>query len=174
MQDVIGDGADTLALAQGFARYAKPDYRYMFVLQGKDMYEVLHCLRVVSNSVWAVYITTLGIPRHLTTTINLHFRVNLLEFLLNEQVDKQFDLHFLGGSPWMREVVLLAELAQGSPGVRGIDTSTPIYMGARGLDIAKDEYIRRPDDYFDLTFDHTMIEENVNTYLDWAQYNASV
>jgi len=156
IQDVMGSGNDTLAMAQGFARYAQPDYRYMFVLQGTSMQEVLHSLRVVSNSTWAMYVTSIGIPRHLST-IDKYFRVNFLEFLLTEQFDKQFDFHFLGAHSWMKEIVLLAELAEGRVGIRGLDTSLPIYMGLLGLDLTKNRYVTRPQDFFDTTYTREMI-----------------
>ena len=170
--DTIGDPNETLAKAMGFTRFAMPSkYQYMFVLQGRNMDEVLQCLRTVHKSVWASYITTLGIPRHFATTINKHFRVNFFEFLLAEAFDEVFEIHFLGANNWIREAVLLAELADGRPNVRGLDTSLPIYMGLEGSYIGKEEYVKRPNAYFDIARDDPMIQKNVDTYLEWAMYD---
>ena len=169
--DTLGDANETLAQAQYFARFARPDYQYMFVLQGKTAEEVFFALKALDNGNMFSYITTIGIPRHLDS-IDKMFRTSLAEFMIMENFNHRYDIHFLGASPWMREFVMLAETVYRQDGFRGIDTSLPIYMGLEGRSIRlPDAYIKRPDDFFNRADDNTMqIKENIYTYLQWALY----
>lgn len=166
--DTMGDSKDTLAKAQGFARYAEPDYKYMFVLQGSSPQEVMQCLYTIDNSPWAVYITTLGIPRHLGD-IHKWFRISLLEQLLQLEFHNRYEIHFLGSTKWSREVVILSEMAYGHENIRGIDTSYPVYIEQ---DIRAAEWMPRPRDYFHSSRSSAQQFENVHRYLDWAMYDA--
>ncbi len=169
--DTLGDANETLAQAQYFARFARPDYQYMFVLQGKTADEVLFCLRNLDNGNMFSYVTTIGIPRHLYN-INKHFRQTLTEFMIKEHFNDKFDIHFLGANKWTSEVFTLAEITKGLDGFRGIDTSLPIYMGLEDIDIKYLRgYIERPADYFTRSDDNPeTIEANIKTYLLWANY----
>ena len=169
--DTMGDANDTLAKAQYFARYATPEHQYMFVLQGKTVEEVMFCLNNLDNGAMFSYVTTIGIPRHLHD-IDKNFRLNLTEHLIKEAFNDKFEIHFLGASSWMREVVVLAEAVQYVENFRGIDTSMPIYMGLEGFKITEQfPWIPRPDDFFDRTDDNEeLILDNIATYLDWALY----
>lgn len=168
--DIMGDANDTLALAQSFARYAQPEYQYMFVLQGKTPEEVMFCLRALDNGNMFVYVTTIGIPRHLFK-INKYFRQTLTDFMIKEHFNDKFEIHFLGANEWMGEVFSLADIVKGLDGFRGIDTSLPIYMGLENLNINIDDYIERPTNFFTRSDDSPgMIEANIETYLTWARY----
>ncbi len=165
--DTMGDANDTLAKAQYFARYAQPEYQYMFVLQGKTVEEVMFCLNNLDNGAMFSYVTTIGIPRHLHK-IDKNFRLNLTEHLIKEAFNDKFEIHFLGASSWMREAVVLAEAVQYVENFRGIDTSMPIYMGLEDRYINVDRYMSRPDNFFDRTDDNKAVQANIDTYLDWA------
>jgi len=169
--DTLKDGNDTLAKAQYFARYAKSEHQYMFVLQGNTVEEVMFCLKALEHGNMFSYITTIGIPRHFHD-IGKNFRVQLTEYMIEEHYNDKFYIHFLGASSWMREAVLLAETVQGLPNFRGIDTSMPIYMGLEGFKIADQfPWRSRPSNYFTRSDDNKkLIEENIETYLDWALY----
>ncbi len=169
--DTMKDGNDTLAKAQYFARYAKPEHQYMFVLQGNTVEEVMFCLKALDNGNMFSYVTTIGIPRHFYD-IGPRFRVQLTEYMIEEHFNDKFYIHFLGGSPWKREVVMLAELADGLPNFRGIDTSMPIYMGLEGHSIATQAWMPRPENFFTRSDDNGMITANIDTYLDWALYGS--
>ncbi len=172
--DTMGDANDTLAKAQYFARYAQPEYQYMFVLQGKTVEEVMFCLNNLDNGAMFTYVTTIGIPRHFHK-IDKNFRFNLTEHLIKEAFNDKFEIHFLGASSWMREVVILAEAVQHIENFRGIDTSMPIYMGLEGFHI-NDQFpwIPRPENFFNRTDDNAkLVQGNIDTYLDWALYEES-
>ena len=168
--DTIGDANDTLAKAQYFARYAQPEFQYMFVLQGSTSEEVMFCLRALDNGNSFSYITTIGIPRHLYS-IDKHFRSTLAEVLLRESFDARYDIHFLGASRWAKEVKYISHLTEGHPGFRGIDTSLPIYMGLEGRRVWED-YVQRPKDFFTRSDDNPgVINGNIDIYLEWASYS---
>ena len=167
--DAMGDANETLALAQYFARYAKPDHQYMFVIQGTTMEEVLFCLRALDNGNSFMYVTTLGIPRHLYY-IEPTARAQITEWLIRENFHLRYDIHFLGANPWMDEPTVLNDLTTGLEGFRGMDTSLPIYMGLEGrrIDVA-DQYMQRPEDFFTRTDDNPMVQVNINKYLSWFE-----
>ncbi len=172
--DTMGDANDTLAKAQYFARYAQPEYQYMFVLQGTTVEEVMFCLNNLDNGTMFSYVTTIGIPRHFHQ-IDKNFRFNLTEHLIKEAFNDKFYIHFLGASSWMREAVVLAEAVQYVENFRGIDTSMPIYMGLEGFHI-NDQFpwIPRPDNFFDRTDDNEkLIRGNIEVYLDWTLHEES-
>lgn len=174
--DTLEDTVDTISKAKAFVPYARPDFKYMAVVQGKNMAEVMRCLFFYSTAPDMMYITAIGIPRILCKQ-NKAFRTNLAEFIIKEALHTQFQIHFLGQSPWVREVASLAAIVDGheahhwdAVGFRGIDTSFPIYMGQQGLHIDDGgPYKSRPEEYFDWTHDRPHITmRNVRTYLQWA------
>jgi len=169
--DTIGDANETLAQAQYFARYAHPAFKYMFVLQGSTEEEVMFCLKALDNGNMFTYITTIGIPRHFYS-IDEGFRVTLTELLIRENFNHKFDIHFLGANAWSKEVKELSYTTKEHEGFRGIDTSLPIYMGLEELDILIDSYIKRPSDFFTRSDDNpAVINDNIDTYLNWARYS---
>lgn len=166
--DTLGDADETLAQAQYFARFARPDYQYMFVLQGKTADEVMFCLRALDNGNMFMYVTTIGIPRHLSS-INKYFRQTLTDFMIKEHFNDKFEIHFLGANQWIAEVFTLSDMVKDLDGFRGIDTSLPIYLGLEGLDLDT-MYIERPTNFFTRSDDNTkMIEANIETYLVWSR-----
>ncbi len=171
--DTMKDGNDTLAKAQYFARYAKPEHQYMFVLQGSTAEEVRFCLAALDHGNMFSYVTTIGIPRHFHD-ISETFRYELLLYMIKEHFQDKFYIHFLGSSPWMREVGVLSDAALDHENIRGIDTSMPIYMGLEGHSIASQDWMSRPENFFTRSDDNgIMIENNILTYLDWARYDGT-
>jgi hypothetical protein len=173
--DTLGDYLDTISKAKAFVPYADPDFKYMAVIQGSTMEEVLKCLYYITSAPDMMYITSLGLPRVLNT-IDHHFRAILASTIIREGIHEKFQIHFLGYSKWIREVTSLANIAEGheaphwdAPGFRGIDTSMPIYMGLAGRYILENNYVERPDNYFDITHDrYEQVMANINAFLIWA------
>ncbi len=149
----------------------------MAVLQGTTQQEVLACLNFFDNAPDMMYITCIGIPRVLNE-IKRAFRVQFTEWLIAEQFHNKFQFHFLGASPWTREVKALAATVEGletpdwdSAGFRGIDTSMPIQMGLAGKDINTEAY--EPHEgktgFFEATHDrYPQVMRNIDYYLRWA------
>lgn len=173
--DVLEDTVGTISRAKAFVPYAEPDFKYMAVLQGTTQQEVLKCLSFFDHAPDQMHITCIGIPRVLNK-VRKAFRLHLTEFLISQEFHRKFQFHFLGMSNWIREPAALSATVEGceastwdESGFRGIDTSLPIYMGLKGYDIGKAEYIERPVDYFDMTFDrYEQVMININQYLGWA------
>jgi len=163
--DVLADKDETISRAMAFSRFAKPEYRYMGVVQGRDMQEILACLYFYLESPTCAYITSIGIPR-LLNNFQKGLRVTFAEFVMDKMLDTSVEYHALGASGWIKEVVLLAETR-----IRGIDTSFPTYMGMLSEDIRTAKWQPRPDNYFEMAGLDPLIDLNIQTYLDWANYD---
>jgi len=169
LPDTLGDAVDTISKVMAFTPYYKPDFQYMAVVQGQSLSDVYRCLGFYDGNNPAVLpITTLGIPR-LLNNIHKHFRYQLAEWLVEQQFHLKFDIHFLGAHHhFVDEVAVLSEFDV----FRGIDTSMPISYGLQSVSIndAGFKYYPRPRDYFELTYTNRLVDQNVDTYLDWAKY----
>jgi hypothetical protein len=166
--DFPGAWRSTLEYAQDFKRFARPDFKYAGVAQGREIDEVLACIRGLS---FLDYISVLMLPRSLCAEERTN-RYYLAEALTEEFGSRFEAFHILGSSWWIREVVTLAELPQ----VRGIDTSMPVKMGLHCIDIAttSEHYNTFPTqgDYFDIESIDSEQEEcivrNARTFRSWA------
>lgn len=165
--DALGDCDTTIDLAMDFKRYARSEFQYMGVAQGKSMVEVLKCATALDK---LGYMQTLGIPRVLNNTIDKAFRQRFLETMLPREVFDFVEFHCLGTSEWMMEVKALADL--NSSKLRGIDTSLPCVMGISGKRIDEHEYRRRSGDFFGIFPTPYIWDEcykNCQRFLEWAQ-----
>lgn len=174
--DTLGDLLETISKAKAFVPFVEPDFKYMAVLQGSTLQEVISCLHFYDQAPDMVYLTCIGIPRHLTS-LNPRFRVNLTEFLIAEQFHLKYQFHYLGASSWLREISALQSIVSehlvknwDSSGFRGIDTSAPINMGLMGKWIHNDPHEHRIPNFFDITYDrYDQVMININQYLNWAE-----
>lgn len=173
--DTLGDYLETISKAKAFVPFADPDFKYMAVVQGSTVEEVLKCLYYFTSAPDMMYVTCLGLPRRLNT-IEPHLRAVLASTIIREGIDTKFQIHFLGYSKQVREITTLTNVTEGhmaphwdAPGFRGIDTSMPIYMGLAGRYILEDAYMERPANYFDITHDrYEQVMANINAFLIWA------
>ncbi len=163
--DDMGDCEGTISKALAFSRYADPQYRYMGVIHGQNMSELLKCLSAFVNMPSLNYITTIGVPRLAANTIDKDIRIRLLEFIHNNYLHATLEFHALGASYWLEEVKELSEF----PYLRGIDTSTPIHMGLAGHTL-KAKVPPRPENFFEIKQSNHVLERNIQTYLDWCRY----
>ncbi len=164
--DALRDTEETLARALAFSRYANPDYRYMGVLQGQTLSEVLKCLTAYLEMGPLNYITTIGIPR-LLTYWDKRVRVTLAEWIMKQSFHATLEFHALGASAWMEEVKVLSDYSC----IRGIDTSLPVYMGLENLSIRTDEYIPRPPNFFEVSVPTRQAEKNADISLNCAEHD---
>lgn len=175
LPDVYMDNAGTKKAVQAWEDYDyHHDYplsraeggrfNYMAVVTGEDFQE---CMKLVTWYENKKYITALGLPRHLVTTINATARATLAE-MVNKLYPNRFELHMLGtNSHYMREVQLLGQL----PYVRGIDTSAPFNYAYDGYRVDATREINRPKDYFDIrenVIDQQLIDTNITILNTWA------
>jgi hypothetical protein len=117
-------------------------------------------------------VTTLGIPKHMTSTLaDSWARVEYVHWLMQEGLEDSFPMgiHCLGGSDWIREVRVLAELEV----IRGIDTSVPAILAIKGTDIEGVKWrAPRQENFFayepNLTQDIELLYHNQLAYMGWA------
>ncbi len=165
--DTLGDANDTIAKGLAFSRYTRDGYRYMMVAQGSTILEVMQTIDMIATDNKFMYVTAIGIPR-LINQEDRHARFKVANFIEKHDYNRALEVHFLGANKHLDEVGYLAETGVG----RGIDTSAPIYMGLDGYVLANmDPWFPRPKDYFSMSKDHKVVRTNINTYLDWANYD---
>lgn len=153
LPDVIGYPKKTWALVEKVWKDRDTNRKYMYVVHGRDV-QVLIADALVALDLG---VHTIGIPRHLVTTLRFDARIRVAEALLQARPrDEQrygygpytYDIHFLGTNPhWTQEVRFAEELLPGE--IRGVDTSAPYVYAWKGLTLASDEEVKRPEWYFD-------------------------
>ncbi len=165
--DTLGNANDTIAKGLAFSRYTRDGYRYMMVAQGENAFESMKTIDFIATDSKFAYVTTIGIPR-LINRDDRHNRFKVANFIEKHDYNRAIEIHFLGADKHLDEVGYLAETGVG----RGIDTSAPVYMGLQGYVLANfDPYVPRPSNYFSMARNHQMVEKNIDTYLDWANYD---
>lgn len=170
--DVLGDAKMSLTLAADFFSYRHhlPGLRYMLVAQGKTVNEIWDMLLVAIAR--HPSITTIGLPKHLVTTVDTHARV-VLTNRIKEMYQDRFDIHFLGSSPALpNEIMYVSNM------VRSMDTSMPFAFAWHGLNIGHPDVehggrtdAERPTDYFNRPaqeFDIALVNKNIETMKSWC------
>lgn len=166
LPDVMKDMKGTIdRVTQFLHANAFIDENLMGVVQGTTMTEVEACIAFyVTNH----RINTLGIPRHLITTLgDEHARTHILQHIQ----DKYFEMpvHLLGtNTEWKEEV---RDVALTFPWVRGVDSSMPYNYTLAGVDLNDAGVINRPEGYFERTWvvDEELLESNILTFKEWAR-----
>lgn len=164
--DTLGKSNETIAQGLAFSRYTRTGYRYMMVAQGTTVMECIQTLDMIMTDSKFAYITCVGIPR-LLNRLDKHARFKVAKYIAQKGYHSAMEFHFLGAAHDLDEVGYLEQIGIG----RGIDTSAPIYMGLKGHDIRIADYYARPQNFFELSKNHFMVERNVDTYLGWANYD---
>lgn len=173
--DVIGDRTATIARARDFERYVDPEFKYMGVLQGKDLGEIISMVYFYEQIPW---ITCIGIPRWLVNW-DVMQRYTILRGIMKNypELYAAKEWHCLGAnSRWPAEVSLLSTL----PGLRGMDTSLPVVYGLAGTQVSSTggvQFNRKPDFFDEIvprgSFQWEVIYDNVKQYLQWAGVDLS-
>lgn len=163
--DTLGDMETTVLQAKQFEACARAEFRYMGVVQGQSLSECYTCIRAFSDM---PYIRTLGIPRHLLTTINQDARALIVAFV-RRNFGWRFAVHLLGTSrDYMKEFENYSQHYQ-DQGVRGVDTSAPFVYALAGATLYDNIRTERPDDYFDCTIeDGNLARINIQLMKGWT------
>jgi hypothetical protein len=164
--DQFRDADTTIRMARDFERASNPEIDYMGVLQGLDLADILRCLNFFNDQEW---ITHIGLPRILCEFHKMQ-RVILVQMIRQEQEKgnyRNFKIHALGASPWIREVIALNEQQCDS-----MDTSLPVVLGLEGYGLHH-EYISRKPDFMEQDVDRNSLRwrvllDNCTEYLKWA------
>ncbi len=163
--DTLGDLEATIHQAKQFESCARSGFRYMGVVQGQSLSECYDCIRVFRD---LPYIRTIGIPRHLLTTINEDARALIVAFA-RRNFGWRFAIHLLGTNPsFMNEFVSYGQHYQ-DQGVRGVDTSAPYNYALAGATLLDDVKVPRPDNYFNLVIkDGNLATINIQLMKGWT------
>lgn len=170
--DVLRDRGKTLQRARRFFQnmiemgYPTKPYRFMGVAQGQTLEEVQSCIEAYSH---IRHIRTIGIPRHLITTLDEETaRIRLAKFVFRH-FEKRFKIHFLGTNPqWLEEIAYAAHQV---PFVRSVDTSAAFVYAIDGKKIeAGCPAITRQIGYFEngWNINPSILEDNIQTLRRWA------
>ena len=161
--DVLGDAPATFALAETFAGTISEKFNYMGVVQGANVDELIWIVQQYSQMSW---ITTLGIPRHLLTSmqglIGARARVVVAKYL-HDTFPGRFKVHLLGTNPAHITEVWDYRNEFSLYGVRGVDTSAPFNYAFANQPMQANVNVDRPANYFSLTadkFDPAYLELN--------------
>lgn len=167
--DELGDVAQTLSLATHFQKYVDERFHYMGVVQGQDLKECYACIRGFTT---LNYIRTIGVPRHLLTTIGTEARYHIVQFI-RSMYAQRYNIHLLGTNPeFMGEFDAYGNSYRAF-NVRGVDTSAPFNYAMEGVSLLEsDKVVLRPNDYFHRTIpDPARMYSNVTIMKDWTYGN---
>lgn len=174
--DVMLDAATTAEMARVFRGHAMeiksslPNVKFAGVVQGRNTQDWQRLLLEYLNGVLMDYISVYHFPRCMNWQYH-NQRVRFLEAMWHSGwLPAEAQVHCLGASDWIKEVVALAALP-----IRSMDTSKPVVFGLARHEIEfHPEDIQRQDDFFNLTADlvqEEYIDHNVFTYYGWAGFN---
>jgi hypothetical protein len=166
--DVLYDFESTKNLTEDFVNELNDDINVMGVAQGSSWPEVFQCIEWMAQH---PRITTLGIPKHLTKTLNHRYaRLILTADLIKRERQEDFPegFHFLGATEWIKEPRALS----GLPGVRSMDTSLAALAALRHMSVIDlSERIERTDTFFQYPLSYHTIRwliTNQGIYQRWA------
>lgn len=164
--DTLGAMEMTVHQARQFEASAIREFAYMAVVQGQTLGECYDCVRSFADM---PYIRTLGVPRHLLTTVSEEARALIVAFT-RRNFGRRFNIHLLGTNPeFMNEFTSYGQGYE-DHGVRGVDTSAPFNYALAGATLLEDEKkIGRPENYFDLIIsDSRLAFLNIQLMKGWT------
>lgn len=168
VHDVMNDYYSTKTRVQSWQDKVKPNaFNYMGVVQGMTIDLCKVCIDFYLDVPW---ITSIGIPRHLITTLKAgtETRMKLVQYI-REQQGNDVAIHLLGTSP-----DYITELRDWGPrfnsyNVRGVDTSAPFNYAMESELISDGHVIPRPKGYFKRTsINEEVLDLNIKALHDWA------
>ena len=172
--DKMNDAAATIQLMKDYQPFKTQAFNYIGVLQGTTWSDLAWMVDTYYGKPW---IDTIGIPRHLLTSLTSGFdstiRVKLAQYITT-QYPGRFNIHLLGTSPdfiqetWdnRRDFELYK--------VRGVDTSAPFNYAYAGKPVGQQIKVVRPADYFNLvdtTFDGEYLSLNLHRLKKWTDWS---
>lgn len=168
VHDVMNEFYDTRDRVQAWNDYVIPNtFNYMGVVQGKTLDECKDCINFYLDVPW---ITSIGIPRHLITTVKnamTEIRISLVLYI-REQQGNDISIHLLGTSPdYITELRDWGESFR-RHGVRGIDTSAPFNYAMASELVSDGNVVLRPKGYFKRTeLNEEVLDLNIKALHDW-------
>jgi hypothetical protein len=178
--DSLGNLMKTVTLARAFMTYldqpgmqgARTAFQYMGVAQGNSYMQVHECIRQFGR----IGVNTIGLPRHLCTTIERPARYRIIsEWRNNPGLGRAAgtEFHLLGTNPAyiyeLRDYGKAFRLMD----VRGVDTSAPFTYAMAGEHIRSGDHVCRPENYLDMPTEmvtdrlEELVIANIQTLEDW-------
>lgn len=152
LPDVIGEPEATYELAKEAWANSDPSLKYMYVIHGPSL---PHCYDAIDDAFrLGKGQFTIGLPRHLVTTIHFAARVDLVRYLNGHFrfPDATWQVHLLGTNRyWMQEVKYISDVDEHRI-VRGVDTSAPYCYAYRQQHMC-DGIVERPEEYWTISAD---------------------
>lgn len=179
LPDVMCSRTGTLdASAAAASKFQAPQgVRYAGVVQGQNFSEWQACLNAYVYHPQFKDVQTLMFPRCMNTSAQPRMRFHFVSaYVASPMYDDHLahkpdlQIHCLGASSWIKEVIMLASLKQ----IRSIDTCMPIAIGLEGYRLDQEIYVRRQEGYFDLKFtpeQEGLVKQaydNCRVFREWA------
>jgi hypothetical protein len=141
------------------------DVKFMGVVQGQNMAEVMNCLEYYALN---TYFSSIGIPRHFIQTFEANeARWKIAEAMVIEGLHERFEIHLLGTSQYcIDEITHMHDLP-----IRSVDTSAPYNYTYAYQSMEARHAVKRFEGYFGPRFrqlDARLLQENIETYKGWA------
>lgn len=175
LPDVMGDmNATILAITDALPFIDTETFNFMGVVQGQTMDEIKSMVHFYRNE--APYVTCLGIPRHLPTTLSREdARVEVVRYIRDttKLEDTQIDIHLLGTNPYVADELSGYGRHFRLLGVRGVDTSMPFHAALQGITLGNDvTEVKREPNYFGTKIPTTksgQVWNNIVAMKEWVR-----
>lgn len=151
LPDAYKDAAKTIKMVNEAITYLVKKYgehnwpfKLMVVPQGNTEREWLECAKSLIRQC-GEYINTIGVPKHLITTVNVRdARLYAISNLVDEINLEGYEIHLLGCWKTPLEVLTIAKASEQGliPKVRSCDSAIPYVYARHGLRFSDDD---RPD-----------------------------
>lgn len=175
LPDVMQSMDATLAAVEAALPFVDTlTFNFMGVVQGRTMDELKSMVHYYKNEI--PFVTCLGIPRHLPTTLSREdARVEIVRYIRSiEDFDESgIDIHLLGTNPKVASEINGFGRHFRRLNVRGVDTSMPFHAALQGisLDNSTTEVKREPH-YFGTKIPATKAEQvwgNIVAMKEWVR-----
>ena len=175
LPDVMGNKDFTIQkVLEALAFVDTQTFNFMGVLQGQTIDEIKEMVHFYRNEV--PFVTCLGIPRHLPTTLSMEStRVEIAYFIrqTEEPGAEQIDIHLLGTNPKVADELSGYGRHFRQLGVRGVDTSMPFHAALQGITLGNDvTEVKREPNYFGAKIPSTKSEQvwhNIVAMKEWVR-----
>lgn len=176
--DAIQNSRVTIEMVMQFTHHLEVNtinsYQVMAVPQGTTWKHFTKCVNVFAEQ---ERVGTVGIPRHMPTTVGqTAARIDLANWIQNKHPGR-FEIHLLGANPvWLAEIRMASKYA---PHIRSVDSSLPFNYAIAGYRLEEQlakghnhEVVRRDPTYFATDWANrintALLRSNIQTFMKWA------
>jgi hypothetical protein len=175
LPDVMGDiNATIRAVTDAFPFVDIETFNFMGVLQGSTMDEIKTMVHFYRNE--TPFVTCLGIPRHLCTTLSSErARVEVAYYIRSTEApgEDPIDIHLLGTNPHVADEIAGYGRHFRWLHVRGVDTSMPFHAALQGITLNDSvTEVKREPNYFGAKIPATKADQtwgNIVAMKEWVR-----